>query len=221
MEYGENAYNPEKMEKQLAIIVPFRNRHRHLREFLPHYRKLLPNARFYIIEQSVRNEFNAFLLSNIGAKLAWDESDYFCFHDVDMLVQGQPDYSYPENPVHCATNASQFNWQMPFPEFFGGVVLFNKPDFEKCNGYSNNFFAWGGGDNELYYRVHAVGLTVDRRPHRYLSLPHPKRHPTGFDPVRQKQAEQPRAENDGLSHTEFTILDEREIIQGKIITVDI
>jgi len=35
------------------------------------------------------------------------------------------------------------------------------------------------------------------------------------------QAEQPRAENDGLNNTDFSILDDRDIINGKIITVDI
>jgi len=204
-----------------TIVIPYRNRLNHLQLFLPNYRKLLPRARFIVVEQAPGKEFNAFMLCNIGAKISWDSSNYFCFHDVDMLVQGKPDYSYPEAPVHCATNASQFNWQMPFPEYFGGVVLFNKNDFKKCNGYSNNFFSWAGGDNELYNRCLAVGLAVTRRPHRYLSLPHPKRHPTGYDPVRQKQAEQERKPDDGLNNVQFTILAEREIQNGKIITVEI
>lgn len=204
-----------------TLIVPYRNRLRHLQQFLPHYRKLLPDARFIIVEQSKDKPFNAFKLCNIGAAYAWGNSDYFCFHDVDMLVQGKPDYSFPETPVHCATNASQFNWQMPFHEYFGGVVLFNKIDFEKCNGYSNNFFSWAGGDNEMYYRVNKVGLTVTRRQHRYLSLPHPKSHPTGFDPVRQKQAEQERAADDGLNNLTYRVIGEKEIINGKIITVEV
>lgn len=204
-----------------TIVIPYRNRAKHLAQFLPYYRKLLPAATFIVVEQSINKEFNAFALCNIGAVISWDKADYFCFHDVDMLVQGKPDYSYPETPVHCATNASQFNWQMPFPEFFGGVVLFNKEDFQLCNGYSNRFYSWAGGDNELYYRVNKVGLTVTRRPHRYLSLPHPRRHPTGFDPVRQKQAEQDRADDDGLNSVKFDIVGEREIQNGRIITVEI
>lgn len=204
-----------------TIIIPYRNRLKHLQQFLPHYRKLLPAAPILIIEQSINKPFNAFKLLNIGAKLSWDTADYFCFHDIDMLVQGKPDYSYPETPVHCATNASQFGWQMPFPEYFGGVTLFNKQDFELCNGFSNNFFCWAGGDNEMYYRVHKVGLTVSRRLHRYLSLPHPKRHPIGYDPVRQRQAEQDRAADDGLNNLEYKVVGEREIIGGRIITVEI
>jgi hypothetical protein len=204
-----------------TIVIPYRNRAKHIAQFLPYYRKLLPAAKFIVVEQSMNKEFNAFLLCNIGAKLAWDESDYFCFHDVDMLVQGKPDYSYPENPVHCATHASQFGWKLPYPGYMGGVVLFNKPDLLKVNGYSNNFNCWAGGDTELYYRVNKVGLSVTRRPHRYLSLPHPKRHPTGFDPVRQKQAEQDRAPDDGLNNLSFEVIGEREIQNGRIITVEI
>lgn len=204
-----------------AIIIPYRNRQKHIQQFLPHYRKLLPVATFLVIEQSINKPFNAFKLLNVGAKLSWETTDYFCFHDVDMLVQGKPDYSYPETPTHLATNASQFNWQMPFPEYFGGVTLFNKADFAKCNGFSNNFFSWAGGDNEMYYRVKSVGLEITRRPHRYLSLPHPKSHPTGFDPVRQKQAMKPRRDDDGLSHVDFKIIGEKEILNGKIITVEI
>lgn len=204
-----------------TIVIPYRNRRAHLAQFLPYYRKLLPAATFIVVEQTMTKEFNAFSLCNVGAAIAWDTSDYFCFHDVDMLVQGKPDYSYPETPVHCATNASQFNWQMPFPHYTGGVVLFNKDDLLKINGYSNRFFCWAGGDTELYYRVEKVGLTWARRPHRYLSLPHPKRHPTGFDPVRQKQAERDRADDDGLNSVKFEIVGEREIVNGRIITVEI
>ena len=204
-----------------TIIIPYRNRLKHVQQFIPHYRKLLPKAPLLIIEQSINKPFNAFKLLNIGAKLSWETADYFCFHDVDMLVQGPADYSYPETPTHLATNASQFNWQMPFPEYFGGVTLFNKMDFEKCNGFSNNFFSWAGGDNEMYLRVKAVGLEITRRPHRYLSLPHPKTHPIGFDEERMKQAKKKRKANDGISHLDYRILNEREIINGKIITVEI
>jgi hypothetical protein len=204
-----------------TIIVPYRNRLKHLQQFLPHYRRLFPSAPVLIIEQSINKPFNAFKLLNIGAKLSWDTAYYFCFHDVDMLVQGISDYSYPESPTHLATNASQFKWQMPFPEYFGGVTLFNKADFDKCNGFSNNFYCWGGGDNEMYYRVKAVGLDIATRPHRYLSLPHPKTHPVGFDEERMKQAKKKRKVNDGLNNLEYKVIGERGITNGKIITVDI
>src|SRR5690349_14112898 len=103
-----------------TIVIPYRNRWRHLQQFLPHYRKLLPAATFIVVEQSIHKEFNAFKLVNIGCSITWNSADYFCMHDVDMLVQGKPDYSYPENPTHCATHASQFGWKLPYPGYMGG-----------------------------------------------------------------------------------------------------
>lgn len=202
-----------------SIIIPYRNRVSHLAQFLKHYRPRFPDAEFLVIEQSIHKPFNRAKLLNIGALLS--DADYFIFHDVDMLVQGPADYSYPEYPTHLATNASQFGWKMPFPEYLGGVVTFNRTDFEKINGYSNGFAGWGGEDNELYYRVLACGLKIESRPHRYLSLPHPKANSTGFDAVKMEQAKQPRQPDDGLNNCQYSIVGERPIPQGRIVTVDI
>lgn len=204
-----------------TIVIPYRNRLRHLQQFLPYYRKLLPAATFLVVEQTMTKEFNRGKLFNIGFHISKGESDYFVFHDVDMLIQGKPDYSFPGSPVHCATNASQFNWQMPFPEYFGGVTIFNKQDFEACNGYPNSFWGWGGEDNSMYYTVINKGLSINQRPHRYLSLPHPKANSSGFDAKKMEQAKKPRAEDDGLNNMNYRIVAEREIQNGRIITIEI
>jgi hypothetical protein len=204
---------------KLSIVIPFRNRAAHLAKFLQHYRPRLPKAEFLVIEQSIHKPFNRGLIKNIGALIS--DADYYIFHDVDMLVQGKIDYSHPEHPTHLATHASQFGWKMPFPEYMGGVVAFNSADFEKINGYSNKFAGWGGEDNELYYRTLACDLQITTREHRYLSLPHPKDHPTGYDPAKMEQAKQPRQPDDGLNNCQYSIVGERAIPQGRIITVDI
>jgi predicted glycosyltransferase involved in capsule biosynthesis len=203
----------------LSIIIPYRNRASHLAQFLKHYRLRLPKAEFLVIEQSIHKPFNRGLIKNIGALNS--QADYFIFHDVDMLVQGKADYSYPEHPTHLATHASQFGWKMPQDKYFGGVVAFNRSDFEKTNGYSNQFVGWGGEDDSLYYSVLSAGLQIATREHRYLSLPHPKDHPTGYDPVKMEQAKQPRMPDDGLNNCQYSIVGERTLPQGRIITVDI
>lgn len=38
-------------------------------------------------------------------------------------------------------------------KYFGGIVSFNIADFEKINGFPNNFWGWGGEDDELMKRV--------------------------------------------------------------------
>lgn len=204
---------------KLSIIIPYRNRAQHLAKFLKHYRPLFPKVEFLVIEQSIKGQFNRGLVKNIGALQS--QANYFIFHDVDMLVQGPANYSCPSNPTLLATNASQFGWKMPFPEYFGGVVAFSREHFEVINGYSNRFEGWGGEDNELYYRVLACGLQVEHRPHRYLSLPHPKDNPTGFDPVKMAQSKAPRNPDDGLNNCQYSIVSERTIPQGRIITVNI
>ena len=50
--------------------------------------------------------------------------------------------------------------------------MFNKTDFNKVNGFSNIMWGWGGEDDEIRSRCDREGLTVDRRPNRYTSLPH-------------------------------------------------
>jgi predicted glycosyltransferase involved in capsule biosynthesis len=204
---------------ELSIITPYRNRASHLAKFIQHYRPRFPDAELLVIEQSINKQFNRGLVKNIGALNS--DADYFIFHDVDMLVQGRADYGYPEHPTLLATNASQFGWKMPFPEYFGGVVAFSRKDFESINGYSKGFAGWGGEDNELYYRVLACGLQIDHREHRYLSLPHPKDNPTGYDPAKMAQARAPRQPDDGLNNCQYTIVNERNIPQGRILTVDI
>jgi len=202
----------------MQIIIPYRNRSSHLSKFLQHYRRFFKDTAFLIIEQDDDKAFNRGKLLNIGALISG--SDYFIFHDVDMLVQGIPDYSKPDEPTLLATNASQFNWQMPFADYFGGVTAFTREDFYFVNGYSNNFWGWGGEDNELRYRCLYYGMNIAYRPHRYLSLPHDK-HPIGYDAIKMEQAKRPRQNGDGLSNTRYEIVEERELLHGRIVTVSL
>lgn len=40
-----------------------------------------------------------------------------------------------------------------YPEFFGGVTAITGEHFEKLNGFPNNYYGWGGEDDELWYRL--------------------------------------------------------------------
>ena len=40
------------------------------------------------------------------------------------------DYSYPDSPTHLSVNIEVHENKLPYPQFFGGVVLISREDFE-------------------------------------------------------------------------------------------
>ena len=138
------------MSKKLGIIVPYRNRYNHLKEFIEYVPKYLSNNKYnfaiIVVNQDNGTSFNRGALCNIGfekAKLL--NCDYVVFHDVDMLPI-EVDYSYSKFPVHLVSD------NLPFESYFGGITLFPVEDFEKVNGFSNMYWGWGFEDDDLRHR---------------------------------------------------------------------
>jgi predicted glycosyltransferase involved in capsule biosynthesis len=159
--------------KKLSIIVPYRNRESHLKLFVPHLNNFLKSDshKIHVIEQVDEKPFNRAKLLNIGFNIDKEDYDYFCFHDIDMLPI-KADYSFPEKPYHMATKATQFGNKLPYQTYYGGVNLFNKEDFLTINGYSNEFWGWGGEDDDLLNRVKKLGFNLERKEGVYQSLTH-------------------------------------------------
>jgi hypothetical protein len=160
-------------KKKLSIIIPFRNRDEHLKIFLEMI-KLKINVTNYdilIVEQDNDKPFNRAKLLNIGFDLKKDESDYFCFHDVDMIPE-ETDYSYVTQPTHGLSAIKHLGYKLSTNSYYGGVNFFNKEDFIKINGYSNEFWGWGGEDNDLLSRVKSKGFSLHRRLGKFDNLPH-------------------------------------------------
>jgi hypothetical protein len=137
--------------KSLAIVVPYRDRAGHLQQFIPHLKayferdKLDRHLRYtvHIVEQADDRKFNKGKLCNCGFALAENDADYFCFHDVDYLPVWT-DYSYCLEPTHLIRHG--LHPVCRYPGFFGAVNLFNKEDFGKINGFSNEYWGWGEED---------------------------------------------------------------------------
>ena len=149
------------MSKKLGIIVPYRNRHKHLKKFLDYLPQYLSNRRFdyyiIVVNQDNASAFNRGMLCNIGferAKLL--NCDYVVFHDVDMLPI-DVDYSYDNKPIHLATD------NLPFDTYFGGITLFPVEDFQKVNGFSNLYWGWGFEDDDLRYRCIEKDIRLIRK----------------------------------------------------------
>jgi hypothetical protein len=170
----------DNVTHRLAVVVPYRDRENHLKLFLPHMANHLTSQRIdyriLVVEQRAGEPFNRGKLLNVGFDLAWDDCDYFAFHDVDLLPVNA-DYSYPSSPTHLSARCSQFEYALPYDTYFGGVVLFAKEHFAKVNGYSNEYWGWGAEDDDICDRVRREGLRVERRPGQYTSLPHEPQWP--------------------------------------------
>ena len=202
------------MDKKLSIIVPYRNREEHLEIFLKTIKERInvTNYDILIVEQDNQKPFNRAKLLNIGFDLKKDESDYFCFHDVDMMPE-EADYSYVIKPTHGFHAIKHLGYRLSANSNYGGVNFFNKEDFIKINGYSNEFWGWGGEDNDLLFRVKAKGFPLHRRLGKFDNLLH-ERAPKNT-PEYQKNVERITVlydyDSDGLNSLEYKLNEEIEL----------
>lgn len=172
-----------KIIHKLGIVVPYRDRESHLEIFIPHMKNILReiNHRIVVVEQDDDKLFNRAKLLNIGYETLKNECDYFCFHDVDLLPTEaeEANYDYVEHPTHLARLLETLKYLEPpyYEEYFGGATMFNKEDFEKINGFSNEYWGWGVEDDDLRDRCLKEGLTIKKRMNKYTALPHPPNGP--------------------------------------------
>ncbi len=151
-------------EVKIAIIVPFRDseeskpRTKQLNEFVSYMETYLEGHKYkiFVIEQQEdRRRFNRGQLLNFGYDLAVEEGyNNFIFHDVDLLPSAELKKYYTTIPTtHVIHIAAMWDRYGSNKDYFGGIVAFNKDMFKIINGYPNNFWGWGGEDDELYLRA--------------------------------------------------------------------
>jgi hypothetical protein len=156
---------------KLGVIVPYRDREEHLnifrREFVAYLEQKSIEFELIIVEQYDDKPFNRGKLLNIGAiKAKKLECDYVVFHDVDMIPI-DADYSFEFRPIHLATSFVKDETNeietLHFDEYFGGVTIFPLDQFEKINGYSNEYWGWGFEDDDLLFRCKKFNLPLDKK----------------------------------------------------------
>lgn len=185
-----------------AIVVPYRDRAVHLRQFLDRMRPYRHDV--IVIHQGDELPFNRAKLFNVFFKEYGSDYDYFVCHDVDMIPI-DADYSYSDIPTHLATKCSQFGFVMPYPEYFGGVTMFTSRDFERVDGYSNDFWGWGGEDDEMRKNVLSHGLSIGSRVCKFDSLPHASNINTDLHAKNIRRLHEGRIS--GLSNCEYKVVD--------------
>ncbi|KAM9100494.1 beta-1,4-galactosyltransferase 1 isoform X2 [Sarcophilus harrisii] len=152
--------------QKVAIIIPFRNRDEHLRYWLYYLHPFLQRQQLdygiYVINQDGDETFNRAKLLNIGFQEALKEYDYDCFvfSDVDLIpMDDRNTYKCFEQPRHLSVSMDKFGFSLPYNQYFGGVSALSKEQFLKINGFPNNYWGWGGEDDDIYNRFDRIAHT--------------------------------------------------------------
>ncbi|XP_063414346.1 beta-1,4-galactosyltransferase 6-like [Mytilus trossulus] len=201
--------------QKVAIIVPYRDRQKQLQVFLnnmiPKLKRQKIEFTIYVIEQKSGKPFNRGMMANIGFKEAMSDMEFDCivFHDVDVLPEDDRNfYICSDNPIHMSVKVEQFGYRLLYEKLAGGIITFSKEQFQEINGYSNQFFGWGGEDDDLYRRIKFNKYELIR-PFEDFGICGSVRHePAEKNSDRRKFLKYSHEvwKNDGLSNLKYSLL---------------
>lgn len=169
----EGQYKPGecKARQSVAILIPHRNRERHLLYLLHHLHPFLQRQQLhyaiYIIHQAGDGMFNRAKLLNIGYLEALKDFswDCFIFHDVDLVPENDHNlYKCEQQPKHLVVGRNSTGYILRYKGYFGGVTAMTTEQFSKVNGFPNTYWGWGGEDDDLRIRVQLQRMKIVRPP---------------------------------------------------------
>ncbi|KAM3612711.1 uncharacterized protein V6R79_013139 [Siganus canaliculatus] len=212
--------NCEALQK-VAIIIPFRNREEHLKYWLHYLHPILQRQQLdygvYVINQDGDEIFNRAKLLNVGYAEALKEYDYNCFvfSDVDLIpMDDRNTYRCFGQPRHLSVSMDKFGFKLPYNQYFGGVSSMSKDQYLKINGFPNNYWGWGGEDDDIYNRLVSKGMSISR-PTGEMGKCRMIRH------QRDKQNEPNPQRFDRIAHTRETMhKDGINSLSYKVVKVD-
>jgi len=169
-------YGAGKVNATVAVIIPFRDREGHLVLFKKFWRVFAQTGfspqkvkrwEIYIVEQFDGMTFNRGWNFNVGFAVATAIPkaskeitsgmriglDCAVIQDIDYLPEPGVDYSECSSPTQLSAEIDRYNWKTPYLESAGGIVSMKEEHWQKINGFSNEYFGWGGEDDELHHRL--------------------------------------------------------------------
>jgi len=184
-----------------SIIIPYRDRQRHLELLLPKLMQKFEGRDFeiFILEQDDQEKFRLSSLYNIGYKYV--TGDVLIFHDIDYYPTDDVVYELASdgNPTYPVRKVMFTDWDfiekpsdtipMGYRHFrndvgdhWGGVFILSREHFEKINGFNPLYIGWGKEDEDTHKRLLYYGLTPTRNTNgTFFSLPHKDSIPSLVD----------------------------------------
>ena len=170
--------------------------------------------RIFVISQDDKEVFNRAMLFNVGYREAVKLSTWDClvFHDVDLLPEDDRNlYSCPEQPRHMSVAVDKFKYELPYRDLFGGVSALSVKQFELVNGFSNQYWGWGGEDDDMAKRLASNKLKITRYKAdiaRYTMIKHHRENSNKPNPNRHKLLQKSKIfqRTDGLVNLNYTLL---------------
>ncbi|KRY34406.1 Beta-1,4-N-acetylgalactosaminyltransferase bre-4 [Trichinella spiralis] len=161
-----------------------------------------------------RQTFNRGKLMNVGFLEAMRLHNWTCFvfHDVDLLPENDLNsYSCLDTPRHLSVAVDKFNYRLPYASIFGGVTALTAEQFRRINGFSNEYWGWGGEDDDFYIRVNLKKYMVHRHSEqigRYKMIKHSSESLNEANPCRHGLLRETskRWRMDGLNSIRYAIL---------------
>ncbi|XP_077413967.1 beta-1,4-galactosyltransferase 2 [Vanacampus margaritifer] len=203
---------------KVAIIIPFRHRENHLKYWLHYLHPILRRQKIdygiYIINQLGEDTFNRAKLLNVGYAEALKDGDYNCFifSDVDLIPMDDRNlYHCYDQPRHFAIAMDKFGFRLPYAGYFGGVSGLSKKQFLKINGFPNEYWGWGGEDDDIYNRITLNGMKVSRpdvRIGRYRMIKHERDRHNEPNPQRFNKIQNTKntMKKDGISSLTYRVV---------------
>ncbi|XP_041961183.1 beta-1,4-galactosyltransferase 1-like [Alosa sapidissima] len=219
--------------QKVAVIIPFRHREFHLKYWLHYLHPILQRQQLdygiYVINQYGETTFNRGKLMNVGYAEARKQYDYRCFvfSDVDIVPMDDRNfYKCYSQPRHLSVAIDKFGFRLPYMQIFGGVTALSLEQFTKINGYPNNYWGWGGEDDDISQRVSMRGMFISRpdgqtgrcRMIKHHKEAHNAPNPKRFDNLRLTGQ---TINSDGLSSLQYRVVSVEKNPLYTNVTVDI
>ncbi|CAD7684408.1 unnamed protein product [Nyctereutes procyonoides] len=218
----------------VAVIIPFRHREHHLRYWLHYLHPILRRQRLrygvYVINQHGEDTFNRAKLLNVGFLEALKEDatyDCFIFSDVDLVPMDDRNlYRCGDQPRHFAIAMDKFGFRLPYAGYFGGVSGLSKAQFLRINGFPNEYWGWGGEDDDIFNRISLTGMKISRpdiRIGRYRMIKHDRDKHNEPNPQRFTKIQNTKLtmKRDGIGSVRYQVLEVSRQPLFTNITVDI